>query len=272
MPGDLPKIHISEVDNLTSLNKANANRGTKFIMGKKVTVRISGTYRVTGEDKKRHTVNCGMIYLDNGYADRQAFVVGVEEPLCEYTGEIIAVVKNRETKKDAWVIAPGGQIFYEPALSMLLGHFINKKVCSFICLYEKSCGAVLYTEEDGVRKFMLIKNMSGHIGFPKGHMELSENEKQTAEREVWEETGVHTKIESGFREYYNYSVNSFVRKQAVYFVAKFKKADIEMNIREISEYLLVTFDEGMKVLNYPHDRSILAKADKFITSKNEVLA
>lgn len=256
---------------MTSLNKVNANKGTKFIMGKKVTVKVTGTYRVIGEDKKRHTVNCGMIYLENNCPDRQAFVVGVEEPLSEYTGEIIAVIKNRETRKDAWVIAPGGQIIYEPALSLLLGQFINKQICSFICLYEKSCGSVLFTEEDGVRKFMLIKNMSGHIGFPKGHMELYENEKQTAEREVWEETGVRTEIFEGFREYYNYSVNSFVKKQAVYFVASFRKSDIEMNIREISEYLLVTFDEGMKVLNYPHDRSILAKADKFISTHHNQL-
>ncbi|MBR3995154.1 MAG: NUDIX domain-containing protein [Clostridia bacterium] len=250
---------------MTSLNKTNVNKGTKFIMGKRVTVKITGTYRVFGEDKRRHTVNCGMIYTENNTPERNAFVVGVEQPLSEYTGEIIAVIKNRETRKDSWVIAPGGYIFYEPALSKLLEQYINKQVCSYICLYEKSCGAVLYTEEDGIRRFLLIKNMSGHIGFPKGHIEYGESEKTTAEREVWEETGVHTNVIPGFREYYNYSVNSFVKKQAVYFVAPFLTKDIEMNIREISEYILVTLDEGMKILNYPHDRSILSKADKFVS-------
>ena len=76
---------------------------------------------------------------------------------------------------------------------------------------------------------------------------------------------MHTKVVPGFREFYNYSVNSFVKKQAVYFVAPFLTKDIEMNIREISEYILVTLDEGMKILNYPHDRSILSKADKFVS-------
>lgn len=237
-------------------------------MGKMVTVRITGTYKATGEDGKKHTVNRGMIYLEDSTPDRAAFVVGVEEVLSEYTGEIIAVVKNRETKTDAWVIAPCGMILYEPALSMLLAGFLDPVTTSFVCLYEKSCGAVLYTEEDGVRQFLLIKNMSGHIGFPKGHMELHESEIETAQREVWEETGVHAQILDDFREYYNYSVNSFVRKQAVYFTASFLKKDIEMDIREISEYRIVTLDEGMKVLNYPHDRSILAKADKFISSRS----
>ncbi len=258
-----------EVVYLTSLNRQNANKGTRFIMGKRVTARVTATYKVVGEDRRRHTVNCGTIYLENDTPDRQAFIIGVEETLSEYTGEIIAVVKNRETRKDAWVIAPGGFIMYEPGILALIGRFIDKQVCSVICLYEKSCGAVLYTEEGGIRRFLLIKNMSGHIGFPKGHVELGENEKATAEREVWEETGVVTEIHSGFREYYNYSVNSFVKKQAGYFVAPFLEANIKMNIKEISEYMLVTFEEGMKVLNYPHDRSILSKADKFITSLQE---
>jgi len=254
-----------EVRSLTSLNKTNINKGTKFIMGKKVTVKVTGTYKVLGEDKRKHTINCGSIFAENEMPERKAFVVGVEQPLTEYTGDIIAVIKDREKRQDFWVVAPGGFILYEPALMKLLSQFINSGNCSAICLYEKSCGAVLFTEEAGIRRFLLIKNMSGHIGFPKGHVEFGETERETAEREVWEETGVHTSILPGFREFYNYSVNSFVKKQAVYFVAPFRECDIEMNIREISEYMLVSFDEGMKVLNYPHDRSILSKADKFIS-------
>ena len=38
-----------------------------------------------------------------------------------------------------------------------------------------------------------------------------------------------------------------------------------MNIMEISEYLLVTYEEAMKILNYPHDRSILRKANDFVS-------
>ena len=130
---------------MTSLNKVGSNRAARFIMGKKVTVRIKGTYLVTGEDNKKHTVNCGTVYLENDSPDRAAFVVGVEETLAEYTGEIIAIIKNKETKKDAWVIAPCGMILYEPALSVLLAAFIDPAASSFVCLYEKSCGAVLYT-------------------------------------------------------------------------------------------------------------------------------
>ena len=64
----------------------------------------------------------------------------------------------------------------------------------------------------------------------------------------------------------NYLINGFIRKKAVYFLAPFNKEDIRMNIMEISEYRLVTFDEAMTFLNFKHDRDILTKANEFIDS------
>lgn len=52
---------------------------------------------------------------------------------------------------------------------------------------EKTCGSVMFTRENGIKKYLLIKNDSGHIGFPKGHVEYGESEAETAEREVFEE-------------------------------------------------------------------------------------
>ena len=122
----------------------------------------------------------------------------------------------------------------------------------------------MYTNVDGKRKYILITNISGHIGFPKGHIEYGETEKQTALREMYEETGVHTSIIDGFREFYNYKINNFIKKKAIYYLAEFDVKDIQMNIMEISEYHLLSFDEAMKILNFRHDKKILEKADKFI--------
>ena len=113
---------------------------------------------------------------------------------------------------------------------------------------------------------MLITNISGHIGFPKGHIENDENEKQTALREIYEETGVNAELIEGFRHSYNYYINGFIKKRAVYFLAHFNKEDIKMNIREISEYRLVTFEQAMAILNFKHDRDIISSADEFINS------
>ena len=96
-------------------------------------------------------------------------------------------------------------------------------------------------------------------------MEFGEDEHATALREIYEETGVHARLIRGFRESYHYLINGYVRKEAVYFTAPFRPENVRMNIMEISEYLLVTYEEAMKILNYPHDRSILRKANDFVS-------
>ena len=56
--------------------------------------------------------------------------------------------------------------------------------------YEKSCGAVIFRKESGWN-VLLIRHIKGrHISFPKGHVEFGETESKTAEREVFEETGL----------------------------------------------------------------------------------
>ena len=122
----------------------------------------------------------------------------------------------------------------------------------------------MYTNDGGERKYILITNISGHIGFPKGHIEYGETEKQTALREIYEETGVRTTIIDGFREFYNYKINNFIKKKAIYYLAEFDPKDIKMDIMEISEYHLLTYDEAMKLLNFRHDKKVLEKADRFI--------
>ena len=45
---------------------------------------------------------------------------------------------------------------------------------------EFSCGAVLYTVDEGIRKYVLIMEPNGSYGFPKGHIEAFESETECA--------------------------------------------------------------------------------------------
>lgn len=248
-----------------SFNEYGATKSTKNVLGGVYDVNITGTYFLYNEGKRAGMLNCGKTLYSG--QEIKAFVIGVNEPIVSFRGQVIAIAKDRlEEDEDVWILAPERTIVYEPRLTALLGKYLPSDRYKYVCYYEKSCGAVMFTHIDGVRKFILITNISGHIGFPKGHIEIGESEKQTALREVYEETGVKTEIIDGFRETYNYLINGFIKKKAVYFIAPFEKEDIKMNIMEISEYRLVTFEEALGILNFKHDRDILTRANEFIDS------
>ena len=56
---------------------------------------------------------------------------------------------------------------------------------------EKSCGAIVFRKNGSSYDIVLLRHkFGGHWSFPKGHVELGENEFRTATREVKEETGI----------------------------------------------------------------------------------
>lgn len=127
---------------------------------------------------------------------------------------------------------------------------------------EKTCGSVVFTRENGIKKYLLIKNNSGHIGFPKGHVEYGETEVKTAEREVFEETGLKIKINTDTRQEYTYKNKDSIVKNCVYFCNEFERQNIKIQPEEISQYWLADYHEAMRLLNYPQDKIILERADK----------
>ena len=246
-----------------SFNEYSATKSTKNVLGGVYDITVSGTYFLYSGGKRAGMLNCGKTLYQG--QEVKVFIIGVNEPLVSFRGQVVAIAKDRlEEESDVWIVAPERTILYEPRLISLLDKYLPADRYKYVCYYEKSCGAVMYTQSEGVRKFILITNISGHIGFPKGHIEIGEDEKQTALREVYEETGVKTHLINGFRESYNYLINGFIKKKAVYYLAPFDEKDIKMNIMEISEYRLVTFEEALSILNFKHDRDILSKANKFI--------
>lgn len=142
--------------------------------------------------------------------------------------------------------------------------------------FEKLCGAVTFCKDNGVVKYILIKNLSGHIGFPKGHSENGESEYDTAKREVFEETGLSPEIYTKFKHSFSYVAPGeakkgehrvLLHKRAVYFVAKFLPNDIE-NIKiqeeEVLNWWLVPYQEAIRLLNKNNDKRMLELANRWI--------
>ena len=92
------------------------------------------------------------------------------------------------------------------------------------CLYERSCGAIVYREIAGERRFLLIKNKrSANWGFPKGHVEEGESNEDTARREVLEETGLHIAILPEFKSRSEYTIQGRIEKTVIIYIASTKR-------------------------------------------------
>lgn len=131
--------------------------------------------------------------------------------------------------------------------------------------YEKSCGAVIFRNKNGVREYFLIMNKKGnargHWGFPKGHVEAGENEFETAEREIREETGLSVVFVGGVREISSYSPRPGVEKDVVYFLATPKNdATVKLQVEEVAEFRWCEQKEAKSLLT--HDTHILEKIEK----------
>ena len=141
-------------------------------------------------------------------------------------------------------------------------------------MMEKSCGAIVYKEENNELKFLLAHQSNGHFSFPKGHMEAGESEQETAFREVKEETGLDITFVTGFRVKDEHNLAREGRphtiKQTVYFLAKYKNQKFVPQKSEISKIVLLDFDSAMATLQFDSFKHILVQAHNFLTQNESI--
>lgn len=139
--------------------------------------------------------------------------------------------------------------------------------------YEKSCGAVVYCRKDNDIKYLLVCEHNGFWVFPKGHMEAGESERETALREIKEETGLDVAFVSGFRVEDEHNLAREGRpdtiKQTVYFLAECQNQGFVPQESEISKIELMDFESAMDILQFDSFKCILAKAHTFLTQNEK---
>ena len=99
---------------------------------------------------------------------------------------------------------------------------------------ETSVGVVLYRRQNLNNMFLLLKYPAGHWDFAKGHKEAGETNKQTALRELHEETGIKNIIFlKGFekRIFYSYRhAGRLMRKQVIFFMGRTIEKDVRLSM------------------------------------------
>lgn len=132
--------------------------------------------------------------------------------------------------------------------------------------HEKSCGAVVFTRQNGALRYVLIQQKKGVWGFPKGHVEAGESEIETALREIYEETGLRPRILDGFRTHEEYPVvkKPNTDKLVVYFCAEYEDQEVVPAPDELLGWALVSFDEAQQLLSSESRKRILCEANSFL--------
>lgn len=133
---------------------------------------------------------------------------------------------------------------------------------------EKSCGSIIFKYDEEKLLFLVIKQTLGHFSFPKGHVEESESEKDTALREVKEETGFDISFVGDFREVITYSPKPGVLKDVVFFLGNVIDGVMTPQKDEVSLIEWLSYEDALKVVTYDDDKNVLKKAYEYIVKNN----
>ncbi len=194
-----------------------------------------------------------------------AYILGVNHPVRVFEGKVIAVLRFNGSKRSAIVVAPKNMRRIDYEIKDVLSFAEPQDSYSLECLYEHSCGAVVFRRINEEYRFLLIKNRrSNHWGFPKGHMEKGETRQQTAIREVLEETGIHIDIIDGFCRDSRYRIGSRIEKRVEVFLASTKDTQTIIQKEEIEDYIWLRYPEALNMLKFENDKDILMSVNEFM--------
>ena len=132
---------------------------------------------------------------------------------------------------------------------------------------EKSCGVVLFREENSERLFLVLHYPGGHWDLPKGHVEEDETEHETASRELLEETGIaDLEFVDGYREeisYQHFPKGKLSNKQVIFFLGKTNLSDIRLS-HEHHNFQWLPFEKALAKLTFDNAKNLVKKAKEFL--------
>ncbi len=201
-------------------------------------------------------------------SNKKAYVLS-ENPVNEYFRGIVIAQAVFDGGEERLIVSGEKEVFYEPDIRIAFSYLRNTSLTSVTCLYEKSCGAIIFYNGKPNTRILLVKNNNGRYwSFPKGHIEIGETEEQTAVREIKEETSLDVEIVDGFREVSEYCPFGKIRKKVVFFLAQAFTDNVEIQQEEIAEYIWVDLQQARKLCTYDNDLRIISKAETAIKMNN----
>lgn len=158
---------------------------------------------------------------------------------------------------------------------------------------EVSSGIVVFREEKGRRKYLLLNRREGFLDFPKGHIEQGESEEMAAERETLEEAGLSVKPIPGFRKETEYWFHApsrnpdergspvsqyakkrgsgeLIHKKLVMFTGRALKGETPRISIEHTGFQWLDYGQCMSKLRFGNQKELLEDAEKFLVKAGKL--
>jgi len=240
------------------------------MLGRYVRVKVT---RPLGFLDKKSGVEYGLNYGEVDFVTTkkrekfQAYIMGINHPVNTFDGRVIAIFSKQG--KRILIVAPKSKRFIVTEIEDALSFAKIEKDWRLDCLYERSCGAVVFRTIDDETNFLIIKNKrSAHWSFPKGHVERGETFEETACREVLEETGLHIELIPNFITESEYTIQGRVEKTVNIFLASTNDTKTVIQEEEIEDFRWFNFEKALDSLKFENDKKILTKANRFLDSNS----
>lgn len=239
------------------------------MLGKYVRVKVVKPIGSTDENTGyTYPLNYGTVYDKE---NQKAFIMGIHHPVRNFDGRVIALLTNKKKGETIWIVAPKSTRFIINDIREYIDLEKDFPHYKIECLYETSCGAVVFRDIKGEIRYLLIKNKrSSHWGFPKGHIEVGETKKETAIREVLEETGIHVKLIDGYESISKYKIQNKIEKRVSIFVGTTNDTSTCIQQEEIEDYIWLTYDRALSLLKFENDKNIIISAHEFLNKNNYI--
>lgn len=135
---------------------------------------------------------------------------------------------------------------------------------------ERSAGVVVFRmDETSAQRAYLLLDYGRYWDFPKGHVEIGEDDRTAAMRELHEETGISQIewIDDFKREirYFFRKQESLIDKTVVFFLARTAETKVTISHEHVTGGFF-PFPDAIQRLRYPNARELLRRVEQKLSS------
>lgn len=130
-----------------------------------------------------------------------------------------------------------------------------------------SAGVVVFRIKNRVREYLLLYHMGGHWDFAKGKMEKGESKRDTALRELKEETNLSATIVDDFQEELSYIFRDhgeLTKKTVYFFLGEAENDDVAIS-HEHEGFEWLAYKQALERLTFKNAQHVLEKAEQFLS-------